>query len=86
MVGISGVVLVRLPKRPNRGLLVAGDGLGVVPLDDGGITLGLRSGIMPRPAGAGVALREGDGGMTGLGDGFLEGSRVLCCGRKVVWS
>lgn len=72
---ISGVVFVRLPKRPNRGFDVCMLGLGVrvlVPLVEG-CSRGLKSGTIPRPVGAGVASR-GDVN-TGLGDGFLDGKR-----------
>ena len=71
-VGTSGAVFVRLPKSPKRGLLFATLGLGVrVPVEDAGFCGGFKSGIMPRPEGAGVASR-GDA-ITGLGD--CEGRR-----------
>jgi hypothetical protein len=66
-------VFVRLLNKPNR-CLDAWLGLGVLPLAEEGICGGLRSGIIPRPDGAGVASL-GDGS-TGLGDGFLEGIRL----------
>ena len=79
IVGISGAVLVRLPKSPNRGLAFAILGLGVletVPLDEGGTCCGLKTGIIPRPDGAGVASRAD--GIIRLGDGFREVSRLVC--------
>jgi hypothetical protein len=54
-VGISGAVFVLRPKSAKRGLLFVILGLGVrVPVEDVVFIGGRRSGMMPRPEGAGV--------------------------------
>ncbi len=69
----SGAVFVLRPKSPNRGLLFATLGLGVrVPVEDADLVEGRKSGMMPRPDGAGVPSL-GDM-ITGLGEPF-EGRR-----------
>jgi hypothetical protein len=66
-VGISGAVFVLRPKSPKRGLLLATLGLGVrAPVDDTNLIGGRKSGMRPRPEGAGVPSL-GDV-MTGLGE------------------
>jgi hypothetical protein len=55
-VGIcSGAVFVLRPKSPKRGLVFVTLGLGVrAPVADADFIGGLKSGIMPKPDGAGV--------------------------------
>lgn len=69
----SGAVFVRLPNRPKRCFCVETFGLGARRPELLPGACGRKSGIIPRPDGAGVAsLGEG---WIGPGEGFLDGSR-----------